>query len=144
MWLGFQNWAKADYYVMCAHTLNCLEDVRRFFEDIWGCQNGVWWVSGWWVKNGWRVFDGCLNWIELNLLSSVIKYNYFYYNRRNMHHKYDVSSKDALYIIDLAGGIFFKFRIISKEAHFVPSLCLLILLMMQNFQKKISAAKSMI
>ena len=44
-----------------------------------------------------------------------------------MHHKCDVGSKDAFYIIDLATESFFwKFWIMSKEAHFVPSLFLLI------------------
>ena len=28
----------------------------------------------------------------------------------NMHHKYDISLKDAFYIIDLAAGIFFFFK----------------------------------
>ena len=49
--------------------------------------------------------------------------------KENMHHKHDVSSKDAFYVIDLAAGIYFgNFFIISKEAHFVPSLFLLICL----------------
>ena len=41
-----------------------------------------------------------------------------------MHHKYDVSSKDAFYIIDLAAAAGIFFLILGKEAHFVPFIAL--------------------
>ena len=50
----------------------------------------------------------------------------------NMHHKYDVNSKDIFYIIDL--DFFWKFCVISKWAHFVPSFYLLILLTFHSNQ----------
>ena len=56
-----------------------------------------------------------------------------------MHLKYDISLKDAFYIINLAAEIFFgKFWIISKEADFVPSLFLLINLTFPSHQPQIT------
>ena len=35
----------------------------------------------------------------------------------NMHHKYDVSLKDAFHIIDLAAGIFFEIILFEAKRH---------------------------